>query len=194
MWAPARTAHKGLRQKRMVKDLCWIVPPVPPTTRSVNGLNWTELPLHWDCLAFPALFASLARILCKPQFASLERILCKSQFASLERILCRSQCPFSLLLIGSTNKTLAKARHGICIRPYRCCIVLGVLFVCLFCARYFTLLAAVVTGLQQYHIKFDVQGCRINFCSIVNLDKCKMVVFRKGVLFCAENKFWVTQD
>ena len=41
--AYARTAHKGLLQERLEEDLCWIVPHVPPTTRSVKGLNWTPL-------------------------------------------------------------------------------------------------------------------------------------------------------
>ena len=36
----ARTAHKGLLQKkRLEEDLCWIVPYVPPTIQSGNGLN-----------------------------------------------------------------------------------------------------------------------------------------------------------
>ena len=42
--AHTRTAHKGLLQKRLEEDLCWIVPHVPTTThQSVKGLNWTEL-------------------------------------------------------------------------------------------------------------------------------------------------------
>ena len=36
----ARTAHKGLLQKRLEEDLCSIIPHVPPTTQSVKG---TEL-------------------------------------------------------------------------------------------------------------------------------------------------------
>ena len=35
----AKTAHKGLLQKRMEEDLCGIVPHVLPPTRSVKGLN-----------------------------------------------------------------------------------------------------------------------------------------------------------
>ena len=35
----ARTAHKGLLQKRLEEDLCWIFPHVPLTTQSVKGLN-----------------------------------------------------------------------------------------------------------------------------------------------------------
>ena len=41
--AHARTAHKGILQKILEEDLCWIVPPVPPTTQSVKGLNWTDV-------------------------------------------------------------------------------------------------------------------------------------------------------
>ena len=41
--AHARTAHNGPLQKSLERDLCWIVPHVPPTTRSVKGMNWTEL-------------------------------------------------------------------------------------------------------------------------------------------------------
>ena len=39
--AQTRPAHKGLLQKRLEEDFCWIVPHVPPTTHSVKGLNWT---------------------------------------------------------------------------------------------------------------------------------------------------------
>ena len=35
----ARTAHKGLLQKRLEDDLCRIVSHLSPTTQSVNGLN-----------------------------------------------------------------------------------------------------------------------------------------------------------
>ena len=49
--AHARTAHKGLLQKRLEEDLCWIIPHVPPMTLSVKGLNWTELIVSLtDCL------------------------------------------------------------------------------------------------------------------------------------------------
>ena len=41
--AHARTAHNGLMQKKMEEDLCWIAPHVPPTTQSVEELNWTDL-------------------------------------------------------------------------------------------------------------------------------------------------------
>ena len=41
--AHARTAHNGFLQKRLGEDLCSIVPHVSPTTKSVIGLNWTEL-------------------------------------------------------------------------------------------------------------------------------------------------------
>ena len=41
--AYARAAHKGLLQKRLEEDLCWIILHVPPTTQLVKGLNWTEL-------------------------------------------------------------------------------------------------------------------------------------------------------
>ena len=44
--AHAKTAYKGLLQKRLEEDLCWIVPHVPPATQSVKGLNWTELNCH----------------------------------------------------------------------------------------------------------------------------------------------------
>ena len=44
--AHARTAHKGLLQKRLKEDLCWIFPIVSPTTRSVKWLNWPERSSH----------------------------------------------------------------------------------------------------------------------------------------------------
>ena len=44
--AHARSAQKGLLQKRREEDLHWIVPHVPLMTRSVKGLNWTELKLY----------------------------------------------------------------------------------------------------------------------------------------------------
>ena len=37
-----RTAHKGLVQKRLKEDLCWLVPHASRTTQSVKGLNWTD--------------------------------------------------------------------------------------------------------------------------------------------------------
>ena len=44
--AHARTAHKGLLQKRLEEDLCYIVLHVPPTTQSVKGLNWNRTELY----------------------------------------------------------------------------------------------------------------------------------------------------
>ena len=41
--AHARTAHNGLRRNKLEENLCWIVPHVPSTTQSVEGLNRTEL-------------------------------------------------------------------------------------------------------------------------------------------------------
>ena len=40
--AHARTAHMGLLQKRPEENICWIVPHVPPTIKSLKGLSWTE--------------------------------------------------------------------------------------------------------------------------------------------------------
>ena len=37
-----RTAHRGLLQKRLEEDLCWLVPHVPPMTQLVKALRWTE--------------------------------------------------------------------------------------------------------------------------------------------------------
>ena len=37
--AHARTAHNNLLQKRLEENLCQIIPHVPLTTLSVNGLN-----------------------------------------------------------------------------------------------------------------------------------------------------------
>ena len=39
--AHARTAHKGLMQKRLEEDLYWIICHVPPMTQSVKGLKWS---------------------------------------------------------------------------------------------------------------------------------------------------------
>ena len=47
----AKTSHKGLLQKRLEKDLCWIVPRVHSATKSVKGLNWTEL--NWTRQTLP---------------------------------------------------------------------------------------------------------------------------------------------
>ena len=43
--ARARAAHRGLLQERLEDDIGLIIPhvPPPPTTQSVNGLNWTEI-------------------------------------------------------------------------------------------------------------------------------------------------------
>ena len=38
--AYARTARDGLPQRRLEKDLNWIVPLIPQKTLSVKGLNW----------------------------------------------------------------------------------------------------------------------------------------------------------
>ena len=40
--AHARSAHKGLLQKRLEEDLCWIIPHVCPTTKSIKVLTWTD--------------------------------------------------------------------------------------------------------------------------------------------------------
>ena len=40
----ARTAQDDLLWKWLEEDLCWIAHRVPPTTRSVKGLNWTYWP------------------------------------------------------------------------------------------------------------------------------------------------------
>ena len=40
--ARARTADKGLLQKRPEEDLCWIVPHFSPTIHSFKGLKWTD--------------------------------------------------------------------------------------------------------------------------------------------------------
>ena len=48
--AHARTTNKGLLQKRLEEDLCWIVPHIPPTTKSVKELNWTEQLRIQSCL------------------------------------------------------------------------------------------------------------------------------------------------
>ena len=40
--ANARTAEKGLLQKRLEEVLCWIITHVPPESQSVRGLKWTE--------------------------------------------------------------------------------------------------------------------------------------------------------
>ena len=42
----ARTAHNGLLQQRLEEDICWIVCRVPPTTESVERLNWSELNIY----------------------------------------------------------------------------------------------------------------------------------------------------
>ena len=38
----SRTVYKGLLQKRLEEDICWIIPYVPQMTQLVKGLNWAE--------------------------------------------------------------------------------------------------------------------------------------------------------
>ena len=51
--AHARAAHKGLLQKRLEEDLCYIVPPLPPPhhprrpNRLATELNRAELNIDW---------------------------------------------------------------------------------------------------------------------------------------------------
>ena len=40
--AYAETVHNGLPQKTLEEDLCWIVPHVPPTIESIEGLSEWE--------------------------------------------------------------------------------------------------------------------------------------------------------
>ena len=63
--AHARTAHKGLLQKRLEEDICWIIPHVPSTTHSVKGLNWTELTLDKTCLRRLILLLKLNGVFCQ---------------------------------------------------------------------------------------------------------------------------------
>ena len=42
--AHARTAHKGLLQKSLEEDLCWIVPHAPPMTQSRELVGWCFKP------------------------------------------------------------------------------------------------------------------------------------------------------
>ena len=49
-------AHKGLLQKRLEENPCWIVRHVPPTTQSVDGLNWTEL--NWISWSIAIIWCS----------------------------------------------------------------------------------------------------------------------------------------
>ena len=51
--AHARTAYRGLLQKGLEGDLCWIIPhspPPPPVTQSIKGLNcrllWVKVSWH----------------------------------------------------------------------------------------------------------------------------------------------------
>ena len=59
----ARTTHKGFLQKRLEKDLCCIIPHVPPphpptpTTQSAKKLNWTQVQEDELLFGLPAVFA-----------------------------------------------------------------------------------------------------------------------------------------
>ena len=48
--AYSRSAHKGLLQKSLEEDFCWIISCVPLMTRLVKELNWTECSLSFTHL------------------------------------------------------------------------------------------------------------------------------------------------
>ena len=85
---------------------------------------------------------------------------------------------FSLLVNELANEIFAKARHGIPLGPTDI-----ELFLLLF-ADDLTLLASTVIGLQNQLNVLSVAAERL--CLTVNLDKSKVIVFRKGGFWAAK--------
>ena len=90
---------------------------------------------------------------------------------------------FSLLVNELANEIFAKARHGIPLGPTDI-----ELFLLLF-ADDLTLLASTVIGLQNQLNVLSVAAERL--CLTVNLDKSKVIVFRKGGFLAAKEKLFL---
>ena len=89
---------------------------------------------------------------------------------------------FSLLVNELMNEIFAKARRGIPVGPTDI-----ELFLLLF-ADGLTLLVSAVTGLQN---QLNVLFVAAERCSTVNLDKSKVVVFRKDGFLAAKDKWFL---
>ena len=90
---------------------------------------------------------------------------------------------FSLLVNELANEIFAKARHGIPLGPTDIELFL------LHFADDLTLLASTVTGLQNQLNVLSVAAERL--CLTVNLDKSKVIVFRKGGFLAAKEKWFL---
>ena len=90
---------------------------------------------------------------------------------------------FSLLVNELANEIFAKARHGIPLGPTDI-----ELFLLLF-ADDLTLLASTVIGLQNQLNVLSVAAERL--CLTVNLDKSKVIMFRKGGFLAAKEKWFL---
>ena len=87
---------------------------------------------------------------------------------------------FSLLINELANEIMGKAKHGIPLGPTE-----TELFILLF-ADDLTLLASTVIGLQNQLNELSVTAKR--FSLTVNLDKSKVMVFRKGGYLAAKER------
>ena len=93
---------------------------------------------------------------------------------------------FSLLINDLANEIMGKAKHGIPLGPTEI-----ELFILLF-ADDLTLLASTVIGLQNPLNALSVAAKRLGLT--VNLDKPKVMVFRKGGYLAAKERwFWDDQ-
>ena len=100
----------------------------------------------------------------------------------LKRGCIASPVIFSLLVNELTNEIFAKAKRGIPVGPTDI-----ELFLLLF-ADGLTLLVSTVTGLQN---QLNVLSVAAERCLTVNLDKSKVVVFRKGAFLAAKGKWFL---
>ena len=101
-------------------------------------------------------------------------------FRGLKQGCVASPVLFSLLINELANEIIDKAKHGIPLGQTKI-----ELFILLF-ADDLTLLASTVTGLQNQLNALSVAAKRLGLT--VNLDKAKVMVFRKGGYLAAKEK------
>ena len=100
--AHARTAHKGLLQKRLEDDLCWIVPRVLPTTQSAT--DWTEL--NWSlCLVETKEILISAQCVRGTQLLGFDMV-CWAQYVGSSSVLIAR---IAYIILGNKKKSL----HGL---------------------------------------------------------------------------------
>ena len=107
-------------------------------------------------------------------------------FSGSETGVCGKPSIFSLLINELANEIIGKAKHGIPLGPTE--IELSILLF----ADDLTLLASTVIGLQNQLNTLSVAAKRLGLT--VNLDKSKVMVFRKGGYLAAKERwFWDDQ-